>query len=68
MARLCAQSDVICTFATPRVVKDDEVEAYKHTLEAIVQAHPDSICIHVTQALLWLRIRIYRLAEAEGRS
>ena len=55
VARLCAQSDVICTFATPRVVKDDEVEAYKHTLEAIVQAHPDSISIHVPQALLWLR-------------
>ena len=55
VARLCAQSDVICTFATPRVVKDDEIEAYKHTLEAIVQAHPDSISIHVPQALLWLR-------------
>lgn len=55
VARLCAQSDVICTFATPRVVKDDEVEAYKHTLEAIVQAHLDSISIHVPQALLWLR-------------
>lgn len=55
VARLCAQSDVICTFATPRVVKDDEVEAYKHTLEAIVQAHPYSISIHVPQALLWLR-------------
>jgi len=55
VARLCAQSDVICTFATPRVVKDDEVEAYKHTLEAIVQARPDSISIHVPQALLWLR-------------
>ena len=55
VARLCAQSDVICTFATPRVVKDDEVEAYAHTLEAIVQAHPDSISIHVPQALLWLR-------------
>lgn len=55
VARLCAQSDVICTFATPRVVKDDEVEAYKHTLEAIVQANPDSISIHVPQALLWLR-------------
>lgn len=55
VARLCAQSDVICTFATPRVVKDDEVEAYKRTLEAIVQAHPDSISIHVLQALLWLR-------------
>ena len=55
VARLCAQSDVICTFATPRVVKDDEVEAYKHTLEVIVQAHPDSISIHVPQALLWLR-------------
>ena len=54
VARLCAQSDVICTFATPRVVKDDEVEAYKHTLEAIVQSHPDSISIHVPQALLWL--------------
>ena len=55
VARLCAQSDMICTFATPRVVKDDEVEAYKHTLEAIVQAHPNSISIHVPQALLWLR-------------
>lgn len=55
VTRLCAQSDVICTFATPRVVKDDEVEAYKHTLEAIVQAHPNSISIHVPQALLWLR-------------
>ena len=55
VARLCATSDVICTFATPRVVKDDEVEAYKHTLEAIVQSHPDSISIHVPQALLWLR-------------
>ena len=55
VARLCAQSDVICTFATPRVVKDDEVEAYTYTLEAIVQAHPDSISIHVPQALLWLR-------------
>ena len=55
VARLCATSDVICTFATPRVVKDDEVEAYTHTLEAIVQAHPDSISIHVPQALLWLR-------------
>ena len=55
VAHLCAQSDVICTFATPRVVKDDEVEAYKHTLEAIVQSHPDSISIHVPQALLWLR-------------
>lgn len=55
VARLCAKSDVICTFATPRVVKDDEVEAYKHTLEAIVQAHLDSISIHVPQALLWLR-------------
>ena len=55
VARLCAQSDVICTFATPRVVKDDEVESYTHTLEAIVQAHPDSISIHVPQALLWLR-------------
>ena len=55
VVRLCAKSDVICTFATPRVVKDDEVEAYKHTLEAIVQANPDSISIHVPQALLWLR-------------
>ena len=55
VVRLCTKSDVICTFATPRVVKDDEVEAYKHTLEAIVQAHPDSISIHVPQALLWLR-------------
>ena len=55
VVRLCAQSDVICTFATPRVVKDDEVEAYKHTLEAIVKANPDSISIHVPQALLWLR-------------
>ena len=55
VACLCAQSDVICTFATPRVVKDDEVEAYTHTLEAIVQSHPDSISIHVPQALLWLR-------------
>lgn len=55
VARLCAQSDMICTFATSRVVKDDEVEAYKHTLEAIVQARPDSISIHVPQALLWLR-------------
>ncbi len=55
VARLCAQSDMICTFATPRVVKDDEVEAYTHTLEAIVQACPDSISIHVPQALLWLR-------------
>lgn len=55
VARLCAQSNMICTFATPRVVKDDEVEAYKHTLEAIVQARPDSISIHVPQALLWLR-------------
>lgn len=55
VVRLCAQYDVICTFATPRVVKDDEVEAYKRTLEAIVQAHPDSISIHVPQALLWLR-------------
>ena len=55
VVRLCAKSDMICTFATPRVVKDDEVEAYKHTLEAIVQAHPDSISIHVPQALLWLR-------------
>ena len=55
VVRLCAKSDVICTFATPRVVKDDEVEAYKHTLEAIVQANPDSISTHVPQALLWLR-------------
>ena len=55
VARLCAQSDVLCTFVTPRVVKDDEVEAYKHTLEAIVKANPDSISIHVPQALLWLR-------------
>ena len=55
VARLCAQADVICTFATPRVGKDDEVEAYTHTLEEIVQAHPDSISIHVPQALLWLR-------------
>lgn len=55
VVRLCAKSDVICTFATPRVVKDDEVEEYKHTLEAIVQANPDSISIHVPQALLWLR-------------
>ena len=55
VVRLCAKSDVICTFATPRVVKDDEVEAYKHTLESIVQANPDSISIHVPQALLWLR-------------
>lgn len=55
VVRLCAKSDVICTFATPRVVKDDEVEAYKHTLEAIVQANSDSISIHVPQALLWLR-------------
>ena len=59
VARLCATSDVICTFATPRVVKDDEVEAYKHTLEAIVQANPDSISIHVPQALLWLRELVY---------
>ena len=55
IARLCAASDVLCTFVTPRVVKDDEVEAYKHTLEAIVKANPDSISIHVPQALLWLR-------------
>ena len=55
VARLCATSDVLCTFVTPRVVKDDEVEAYKHTLEAIVKANPDSISIHVPQALLWLR-------------
>lgn len=43
VARLCAQSDVICTFATPRVVKDDEVEAYTHTLEAIVPLMNDNI-------------------------
>ena len=55
VARLCATSDVLCTFVTPRVVKDDEVESYKHTLEAIVKANPDSISIHVPQALLWLR-------------
>ena len=55
VARLCAASDVLCTFVTPRVVKDDEVEVYKHTLEAIVKAHPDSISIHVPQAVLWLR-------------
>jgi len=40
---------------TPRVVKDDEVKAYMNTLKAIVEAKPDSISIHVPQALLWLR-------------
>ena len=37
------------------VVKDDEVKAYMNTLRAIVEAKPDSISIHVPQALLWLR-------------
>ena len=36
-------------------MKDDEVKAYMNTLKAIVEAKPDSISIHVPQALLWLR-------------
>lgn len=55
VATLCKAHNVFCVFATPRVVKDDEVEAYMNTLKAIVEAKPDSISIHVPQALLWLR-------------
>ena len=55
VAKLCKDHNVLCVFATPRVVKDDEVKAYMNTLKAIVEAKPDSISIHVPQALLWLR-------------
>ena len=36
-------------------MKDDEVKAYMNTLKTMVEAKPDSISIHVPQALLWLR-------------
>ncbi len=55
VAKLCKEHNVLCVFATPRVVKDDEVDAYMNTLKAIVESKPDSISIHMPQALLWLR-------------
>ncbi len=55
VAKLCKDHNVLCVFATPRVVKDDEVDAYMNTLKAIAESKPDSISIHVPQALLWLR-------------
>ena len=55
VSNLCKEHEVICAFATPRVIKDDEVDAYMKTLQAMVEAKPDSISIHVPQALLWLR-------------
>ena len=41
VARLCAQSDVICTFATPRVVKDDEVEQAKEYMQWCMRQVPE---------------------------
>ena len=55
VATLCNDAGVYCTFTTPRVIKDDEVEVYKKTLQYIVNANPTSIAIHVPQALLWLQ-------------
>ncbi len=54
VSELCKTANVYCTFTTPRVIKDDEVDQYKKTLEAMINANPDSISIHVPQALLWL--------------
>lgn len=50
---LCKDAGVIISFATPRVIKDDEVDAYMATLQAMIEANPSSISIHIPQALLW---------------
>lgn len=54
VAKACKAAGVMCTFVTPRVVKDDEVETYKKTLVAMIEAYSDSISIHIPQALIWL--------------
>lgn len=51
----CKMHNVRSVIATPRIIKDDEVEAYVQTLRHIVTANPDAIAIHVPQALLWLK-------------
>lgn len=54
VVELCRKGQVYCTFTIPRVIKDDEVETYLTTLQAMIGAKPDAIGIHVPQALIWL--------------
>lgn len=55
VADLCHSHDVFLTFALPRIVKDDEVEAFMSTLHAMTAAAPDSMSIHFLGAFSWLR-------------
>lgn len=54
VVRLCREANIIISFATPRVIKDDEVNDYMSTLQAMIEAGPSSISIHMPQVVLWL--------------
>lgn len=51
----CRQHQVWISLATPRIVKDAEVESYKETLQAMVAAQPDSIAIHAPGHIVALK-------------
>lgn len=59
---ICREHQIRCVLATPRIVRESEIEAYRPTLEAIIAAKPNAISIHFLGALEWLQMMGY-----EGR-
>lgn len=57
---LCRQQGAYLTFASPRVVRDSETEAYQGELADMLDASPDAVSIHFTGMLEWLHERGYR--------
>ncbi len=54
VADYCRAHDAYLSFATPRVIRAREEEAYKKTLQAMVAAKPQSITVNFLGLLLWL--------------
>jgi len=40
---ICREHQIRCVLATPRIVRESEIEAYRPTLEAIIAAKPNAI-------------------------
>lgn len=51
----CRQHKVWVSLATPRIVKDAELEGYRETLQAMVEAQPDAIAIHAPGHIVALK-------------
>lgn len=64
---ICREHQIRCVLATPRIVRESEIEAYRPTLEAIITAKPNAISIHFLGALEWLQMMGYE-GEVEGDS